>query len=138
MRFVVYMSKAAEETDDPKKHIDERLKQFKRIYKRGILSLPDVVEEGFDSVIDLLECFGVLFELDTPGPEIKYQCSCSDFWYYYKCPHSLALSITRNGIEVPAIYKLKNTGTKRKAGRPKNAKGGEALSNGGGGGGVGS
>ena len=60
-------------------------------------------------------------------PEIKYQCTCCDFWHYYKCEHSLAMSIAKNGVPIPPQYHLAKIGEKKCRGRPENAHPGEAL-----------
>ena len=122
--------KEAEEYEEPETYIKEARKKFLGVFKRGLQSLGDddaVSEMGFDGVMGILDSFYVLWELDEPEDEIKYQCSCYDFWHYYKCCHSLAFSITKKGVEIPAIYLITNIGSSKKRGRPRNAKGGEAL-----------
>jgi len=120
----------AEQHPNPKARIAVVLKKFNSVFKKGIPVLGDedaVYHLGFDKVIEILDSCVVLFELDEPEDEIKYQCSCYDFWHYYKCHHSLAMSISKKGVKIPEIYNLKNIGSTKKRGRPKVAKAGEAL-----------
>ena len=122
--------KAAEEHADTKERITAVLKTFNGAYKKGLAALGDDDEVsglGFDRVIDILDSCVVLHELDEPEAEIKYQCSCYGFWHYYKCHHSLAMSIRKKGVKIPDIYNLTNIGSTKKRGRPCAAKGGEAL-----------
>ncbi|KAH8068398.1 hypothetical protein JL721_6747 [Aureococcus anophagefferens] len=63
-----------------------------------------------------------------PFAGVRWQCSCNNFWHYGKCKHSLAWAISRGEMTVPAIYRIDRIGDVRKRGRPKKAKGGEALS----------
>lgn len=69
----------------------------------------------------------VLHELHVPEVEIKYQCSCYDFWHYYKCRYSLAMSIMNKAVKIPARFNVSNIGSIGRRGRPKDAHGGEAL-----------
>ena len=101
-----------------------------KVIKQGLSALGDddaLFSLGFDDVMDTLDSCHVLHELDMPELEIKYQCSCYDFWHYYKCRHSLAMSIMKDLVEVPKKYKIKNIGSTRIRGRPSEAHGGEAL-----------
>jgi hypothetical protein len=61
------------------------------------------------------------------GPLIVWQCSCPQFWHYGKCKHSLGYAIYKKDVAVPAKYNIAKIGLTRKAGRPANATGGEAL-----------
>lgn len=63
-----------------------------------------------------------------PFAGVRWQCSCHNFWHYGKCKHSLAWAISQGEMAVPAIYRIDRIGDVRKRGRPKKAKGGEALS----------
>ena len=120
----------AEQHPNPMERIAVVLKKFNTVFKKGIPGLGDedaVYRLGFDKVIEILDSCVVLFELDEPKGEIKYQCSCYDFWHYYKCEHSLAMSISKKGVKIPEIYNLKNIGSTKKRGRPKLAKAGESL-----------
>ena len=56
-----------------------------------------------------------------------WQCSCPQFWHYGKCKHSLGYAIYKKEVAVPAKYNIAKIGLTRKAGRPANATGGEAL-----------
>ena len=104
------------------------MKTYSRVYTRGLTGLKaEPSELGFDKVVDILGSCYVLFELPEPKPEIKYQCTCEGFWHYYKCRHSVGLSIRNKGVQVPAIYNLTRIGAARKPGRPRKARGGEAL-----------
>jgi len=72
---------------------------------------------GFDFVMDLLESCYVLHELADGGePE-----------HYYKCRHSLGLSIRKKNVAIPDIYNIKSIGRAAKRGRPKKTKRGAAL-----------
>ena len=134
-REVLYLPSSAvvadaEQHPNPMENIAVVLKKFNTVFKKGIPGLGDedaVYRLGFDKVIEILDSCVVLFELDEPKGEIKYQCSCYDFWHYYKCEHSLAMSITKKGVKIPEIYNLKNIGSTKKRGRPKLAKAGESL-----------
>jgi hypothetical protein len=118
MRDVFYLPSSkvvaeAEKHADTKERITAVLKTFNGVFKKGIASLGDagtVSGMGFDCVIDILDSCVVLWELDEPEDEIKYQCSCYGFWHYYKCYHSLAMSIRKKGVGIPDIYNLKNIG----------------------------
>ena len=115
---------------DPKAFIKQRQVLFLKVHKKGLPALGDfdkLVNLGFDHVMDILDSCVVLHELDMPEIEIKYQCSCYEFWHYYKCRHSLAMSIKKKGVKVPGKYKITNIGSTGKRGRPAEARGGEAL-----------
>lgn len=118
--------KEAETMEDPPAFIAEKQKQFSKVFKNGLGNHP-VLQEGFDAIMDMLDSCYLLFELDEPEAEIKYQCTCRDFWHMYKCRHSLALSIDNMGVKIPPMYNIRHIGTKRRRGRPALAKGGEAL-----------
>ena len=121
----------AEKHPDTKARINTVLRKFNSVFKKGLTALGDddlVYSLGFDHVVEILDSCVVLFELDEPEDEIKYQCSCYEFWHYYKCHHSLAMSIRKKGVRVPEIYNLKNIGSTKRRGRPCVARGGEALS----------
>ena len=121
----------ARTTADPKEAVKDQIKKYLKVYKKGLVrgalgEDPSVV--GFDAVMNLLESCYVLFELDGGGKaEIKFQCSCTQFWHYYKCKHSLGLSIREKGISIPAIYNITNISKKARPGRPKKARQGGAL-----------
>ena len=125
------VKKAQKQTDmDPKAFIKQQQVRFLKVHKKGLASLGDfdeLVHLGFDDVMDILDSCVVLHELDMPEIEIKYQCSCYDFWHYYKCHHSLAMSIMKKGVKVPDKYKITNIGSTGRRGRPAEAHVGEAL-----------
>ena len=71
---------------DPKAFIKQRQVLFLKVHKKGLAALGDfdkLVNLGFDHVMDILDSCVVLHELDMPEIEIKYQCSCYEFWHYY-------------------------------------------------------
>ena len=123
----------AEKTDGPAGFTKKKVRSFVHVLKKGLV--PSSVEVGVDprtlgfgATMDLLESCYALHELDGGGePEIKYQCSCEHFWHYYKCRHSLGLSIKMKGVKIPDIYNITNIGKAPKRGRPKKAKPGDAL-----------
>ncbi len=122
--------KKASEGPDPAKEIDNAMKTFSRVYTHGLTRASlkaEPSELGFDKVMGILGSCYALFELPEPEPEIKYQCTCEGFWHYYKCRHSVGLSIRNKGVQVPAIYNVTRIGAARKRGRPRKARGGEAL-----------
>lgn len=122
--------KKANEGPDPANEIDKAMKTFSRVYTHGLTRgtlRAEPSDLGFDKVMDILGSCYALFELPEPEPEIKYQCTCEGFWHYYKCRHSVGLSIRNKGVQVPAIYNVTRIGAARKPGRPRKARGGEAL-----------
>ena len=124
--------KKAQDDANPAIYVKTKIAAFLKVYKSGLVptALGGVEASvlGFDFVMDLLESCYVLHELADGGePEIKYQCSCKDFWHYYKCRHSLGLSIRKKNVAIPDIYNIKNIGRAAKRGRPKKTKRGAAL-----------
>jgi len=120
----------AEKTADAKAFISAAERKYAKVYKYGLEALGSEAELrdlGFDAVLDVLESCYCLFEMDEPDKEIKYQCTCPSFWHYYKCRHSLALSILKKGVQIPPIYNITAIGPKKTVGRPKNAVPGNAL-----------
>jgi len=118
------------EYENPQAYIKGVQKDFLGVFKRGLRFLGEdsaVSSKGLDGVLDILDSCCVLWELDEPEDEIKYQCSCYTFWHYCKCHHSLAYSIKKKGVSIPPIYDITNIGSTRKRGRPTKPKGGEAL-----------
>ena len=121
----------ANTNDNTKAFVDNRMKEFLMVVKYGLCERglngekPEAL--GFDEAMKLLNSCVMLHELAVEEPEIKYQCSCSDFWTSYKCAHSLAMSIRKKGVEVPPIYNITNIGASRKRGRPRTARAGDAL-----------
>mmetsp|Transcript_12031 Transcript_12031/g.16277 ORF Transcript_12031/g.16277 Transcript_12031/m.16277 type:complete len:143 (+) Transcript_12031:764-1192(+) len=69
-----------------------------------------------------------LFRIRSRAPNcpISFQCSCSVFWHYCKCKHSLGLAIAWNLVSVPDEYNI-STFSKSRRGRKTTAKGGDAL-----------
>ena len=70
------------DSTERKTKITEVMKCFVKVYRKGLSeatlgSLP--TELGFDKVLEVLHSAYVLFLLDVPEPEIKYQCSCPGF-----------------------------------------------------------
>lgn len=117
--------------DDPDEFIKRAKRIFLRVFKNGLTDSAvgeDVKTFGFDRAMDVLQSCYALEELQVPWPEIKYECSCPFYWHYNKCKHSLAMSILKKGVLIPAVYNITNISDKRRAGRPKRAKEGGALS----------
>ena len=115
---------------NPVNYLKDAKQRALKVYKNGLTTAAlgeDPHAAGFDKIMCALESAYFLHELDVPEAEIKYQCSCRYFWQYYKCSHSLGMSILKKGVQVPAIYNVTNIGNKRRRGRPKVARGGEAL-----------
>jgi hypothetical protein len=123
--------KKASTSADPSDFIKTSKAAFLKVFKKGITQAAvngDVSAFGFDKTMDLLESCYVLEELPEPRHEIMYECSCPYFWHYIKCKHSIAMSILNKGVKIPPIYNVTNISESRRVGRPKLAKGGEALS----------
>lgn len=117
--------------DDQDEHIRRAKKIYLKVFKNGLTDSAigeEVKTFGFDKAMDVLQSCYVLEELDDPWPEIKYACTCPYFWHYNKCKHSLAMSILKKGVVIPAVYNITNISDKRRVGRPKRAKEGGALS----------
>ena len=125
--------RAVEKTKDPGERarlMNEIKKNFLKVHKKGLSEETlgqDPSDVGFDEVTKLLGSCCVLHELDVPEPEVKYQCSCTEFWHRYKCQHSLAMSILKKNVAIPARYRIENIGEERRPGRVPNAHGGGAL-----------
>lgn len=123
----------AGKTDDPEAFKRKKVRAFVHVLRKGLVRSSvevgvDPGTMGFGATMDLLESCYALHELDDGGePEIKYQCSCKHFWQYYKCRHSLGLSIKKKSVKIPDIYNVTNIGKAPKRGRPKKAKPGDAL-----------
>ena len=116
-REVLYLPSSAvvaeaEQHPNPMENIAVVLKKFNTVFKKGIPGLGDedaLYRLGFDKVIEILDSCVVLFELDEPKDEIKYQCSCYDFWYYYRCKGKrhralVNLSTQRASSDCPQIF----------------------------------
>jgi len=76
----------------------------------------------FDEAINTYSRVYVLQKLrEATGQkrEIKYQCSCACFWKKWLCKHSIALSVLREGVEIPLRHSIATVGAYGKRGREK-------------------
>ena len=105
----------------PQAYLSSYLKKFLKLYKNGLVD--SLSQLGFDAILDLAASCYAVHEIGGDGePEIKFQCSYEQFWYYYKCRHSLGLSIRDKGVTIPDVYNITNITSEKRRGRPKKAK----------------
>jgi len=91
-------------------------------------SITQLNEDDIDGTLDLLRSAHYLTPIQprTEDSPIRHMCSCSKFWHYYKCKHSLALAIAMGQVHIPTLYNTKSF-SRARCGRKKKAKGGDAL-----------
>ena len=64
---------------------------------------------------------------DCTDHPIVFQCSCPQFWHYFKCKHALAFALYKGKATVPPEYDTSALGVRPKPGGQKRARGGDAL-----------
>ena len=82
--------------------------------------------EGFHVLVNTWKSFYILRSQDV-SPEIKHVCPCPMFHKTLQCPHSLALSIRYNGVEIPLDRSLLVLGHKKRQRGGRYAKASAAL-----------